>query len=108
MITSIGGSVHSTTSTLCCSICSPLDSSSTLSSLLLERPVPRKKRHVAVRKVDQSLLFELKKKLDEERKMYISENPSMAILGLQFVCSDNAIDKICSNAKYISKIEDTD
>ena len=106
LIVSIGGSVQKT-SRLCCSICNVSCSLPRL-DILLHRPVSRKKRRVPVRKIDQSLLLELKSRLEEERNKYVVEHPCMAIFGLQFICSDNVIDKICSDAKYLTKIEDLD
>ena len=45
-------------------------------------------------------------RLKAERANYISEHPTLAILGVQLVCPDSVIDSICSSAKFISVAKD--
>ena len=108
MIRSLGGTVEQTS--LCCMVCNPsaFSDSSRLSVLQIGKAPPRKKRRVAVRKLNQSTIDDLESRLKAERTKYIVEHPSLAILGEQLVCSESVIDSICSNAKFISIPSDMD
>ena len=63
-----------------------------LSLLEVQRAPKRKKRQVAVRKLDQSVVDNLKKQLKAELTKYMAEN---SILGEEMVCSSGVIESIC-------------
>ena len=69
------------------------------------KPPPRKRRRVARRRVDKSAI---KLQREAERSKFIDSNPSFSIVGKQLVCPDSVISQICSNAKYISVLDDMD
>ena len=50
----------------------------------------------------------IKLQLEAERSKFIDSNPSFSIVGKQLVCPDSVISQICSNAKYISVLDDMD
>lgn len=108
MIKSLGGTVPQ--STLCCMVCNPLAFSDgeRLSVLQAGNAPPRKKRRVAVRRMDKSLLDTVMSRLKEERTNYIKEHPALSILGAQLVCPDSVINDICSSAKFICAASDMD
>lgn len=108
MIKSLGGTVQQ--STLCCMVCNPsaFSDGERLSILQVGKAPPRKKRRVAVRRVDKSLLETVMSRLKEERANYIKEHPTLAILGVQLVCPDSVISSICSSVKFISIASDMD
>ena len=64
--------------------------------------VSRKKRRVAVHNMTVATMEALTTQLEAERADYISENPSLLIIGPQLVCPDSTISAISSNAKFIS------
>lgn len=72
------------------------------------RTPPRKKRRVAVHRVNVATMEALKAQLEAERDKYIADNPCLNILGCQLVCPDSSIMTICSSAKFISVISDMD
>lgn len=63
---------------------------------------PRKQRRVAKRVLDESVV---KLQLKAERKNFMDDHPSLAIIGEQLVCPDSVISQIYSNAKYISVLK---
>lgn len=109
MIRAVGGSVQQQQQqqSLCCVVCNP---TAFLDGRRLDitqpgRPAPRKRRRVVRRVVDES---GIKLQLQAERKKFMEENPSLAIVGEQMVCPDGVIREICSSAKYISVVKDMD
>jgi len=66
----------------------------------------QKRRRVATSIVSNDLMTLLKANLEAERESYISEHPSLRMLGPSFVCADSVIDKICCDSKFIASIED--
>lgn len=94
LIAALGGTVQQS-STLCCVTCNPLafTNGERLDVMQVGKTPPRKKRRVAVRNVDKSTIETLKVQLKAEREKYMSENPSLHILGNQFVCPDSVIEK---------------
>ena len=107
MITSLGGTVQR--GSLCCMVCNPLAFlEGRMSVLQVGRSPPRKKRRLAVRRLDESVLQIVKLGLIAERSKYIREHPALAILGQQFVCPDSLITNICSSVKFISVANDMD
>ena len=105
MITAIGDSAPN--NPLCCIACNPtaFSDEGRLDILKLGKVV-RKKRRVAVRKVGKPELSLIKLKLEMERSKFLSEHPTLGILGLQIVCPDAVINRICDSAKFISVRED--
>ena len=49
---------------------------------------------------------ELKTKLLEEREKILLEHPSYRMIGIDFVCPDSVLDKICEQSKYFSSVDD--
>lgn len=96
MISSLGCTVQQGTR-LCCMVCNPsafsdVDGGIEGRAILEVGKVPtRKKRRVAVRKVDGSLVDAIKAGLKEERAKYIAEHPTLAILGVDLVCPESVI-----------------
>lgn len=107
MISAIGGSAPS--NPMCCMVCSPtaFSDGGRLDVLQVKKTV-RKKRRVAVRKIDDSQVSAMKLRLEIERAKYITEHTTLGILGAQLVCPDSVIKMICNSAKFISVIEDMD
>lgn len=68
----------------------------------------RKKRRMALRKVDEALAATMKSKLQKERAVYMDAHPTLGILGAQLVCPDSLIKIICDSAKFISVSSDMD
>lgn len=107
MMRALGGSAGQ--NPLCCAVCNPtafLDGGRL--DILRIGKVVRKKRRVAVRKIDDALTSVIKVKLKEERLKYMAEHPSLGILGKQLVCPDSLITNVCSGAKFISVPGDMD
>lgn len=108
LIRSVGGNVEQQ-SRLCCTVC---NSGCVLSDRLeitqFRAVSTRKRRRVAVRRVDDSLKVLLKRRLLAERVAFVEENPCWQILGIQFVCSDALISQICDDCKYIASVDDID
>ena len=88
--------------------CTPGAFDSRLNLLQVGQSPPRKKRRIAFWSVNESTSHNLETQLEAERSKYIEEHPSLAIVGPQFVCPDNVISSICSNAKFVSVISDMD
>ena len=110
MIRSLGSTVQQGTLS-CCMVCNPpefLDDHETPDILEVGKAPPRKKRRIAVRKMDKSLLDAINERLKAERAKYIAEHPTLAIVGEELVCPDSVIDSICSNVKFISVVNDMD
>lgn len=63
---------------------------------------------MAVRRVTEHITETVQLELKAERAKYITEHPSLAILGVQFVCPDSVINNICSSLKFISVLSDMD
>ena len=107
MITAIGGSAPN--NSLCCMVCNPAAfSDGGRLDILKIGKVVRKKRRVAVRKISKPETSLIKLKLEMERSKYLSEHPTLGVLGLQLVCPDSVIKSVCDNVKYISVREDMD
>ena len=107
MIGSLGCAVKGTH--LCCMVCNPSAfAGERLDILKVGKAPPRKKRRVAVRKIEKSLLDALYTQLKAERAHYIAEHPTLSIVGERFVCPDSVLNSICSNVKFISVINDMD
>ena len=94
----------------CCMVCSPatFTESSRLGIIEVQAKMPRKKRRIAVRKVSEVQLQVLESSLKAERASYIKEHPILTILGVQIVCPDSIIKKICLGVKCISSVNDMD
>ena len=111
MLRALGSMEQLPFSNVCCDVCSSdnipvrLDFEGHLISV--EPPV-RKKPRRAIRKVDENNQKRLKENLKAEREAYMLEHPSFQMLGLNFVCADSAIDKICENSKFINSVDDLD
>lgn len=105
MLRALGGTVQQ--SSLCCMVCNPTE---VLESDVMRvgKPAPRKKRRVAIRKVDESVISDIKSRLQEERVKYIAEHSGLAILGVQLVCPNSVINNICSSVRFISVANDMD
>ena len=110
MIKSIGGTVRVDHTSVCCMVCNPSAFSDgvKLSVLQIGKAPPRKKRRVAIRKLNQSTIKALRSGLKAERAKVIAEDPTLAILGEQLVCPEGVIDSICSDVKFISVVTDMD
>ena len=106
MITSLGGAVQQQMS--CCMVCNPEFCEGGRLSLQVGKAPPRKRRRVAVRRVDQEMNEEINACLKAERANYIAHHPTLAIIGEQLVCPDSVIDSICSSVKFISVATDLD
>lgn len=106
------GSSETVTGHPCCDVCDPTNFPSVLHFEVVPnicaQEKKRKARRVAVRSVDQELMTTLRANLVAEREAYLSEHPSMRMLGPSFVCADSVIDKICDDAKFTAAIEDLD
>lgn len=91
----------------CCMVCNPtaFSDGGRLDVLQVGKTV-RKKRRVAVRRVDDPHASTIKLKLEIERAKYIIEHPTLGILGAQLMCPDNVMKSVCDSAKFISVIED--
>ena len=63
----------------------------------------KRKRKVEVRSVDKDVLRE---KLVQARKKFLDQRDDFYMIGVNFICSDSAIDKLCAEAKYIKVIGD--
>ena len=72
-------------------------------AILDQGVITRKKRKVEVRTVEKSILRE---KLIKARKDFLDQRDDFYMVGMGFVCSDSAIDKLCAEAKYIKVIDD--
>lgn len=109
LITSIGGAVEQQNS-LCCMICNPsaFTDGGRLDVMQVGRAPPKKRRRVAVRRVTEHITETVRLELKAERAKYITEHPSLAILGVQFACPDSVINNICSSLKFISVLSDMD
>ena len=90
----------------CCDSCSP----SALSlpaykilAILDQQAVIRKKRRRAVRRVEKVIL---KEKLIIARDEFLERRSDFYMVGASFLCSDDVVDKLCDEAKYIGAIED--
>ena len=90
----------------CCDCCSP----STLTlpqykhlAVLNPGPVPRKKRRRVVRTVDSDILRGL---LTKARDDFVDKKPEFYMVEVGFVCSDEVIEKLCKEAKYLSSVGD--
>ena len=95
---------------MCCMCCNPtaFDGGGRLDVLQVGKSPPRKKRRRAVRRADKTVVEAVKAQLESARAQHITENPSLAIVGAQFVCPDSVINSISSSTKFISVIEDMD
>ena len=56
-------------------------------------------KHSIVHDMTPSHVKELKTKLVEEREKILLEHPSSRMIGIDFVCPDIVIDKICEQIK---------
>lgn len=109
IITSIGGTVEQQ-NTLCCMVCNPsaFTDGGRLDVMQVGSTPPRKRRRVAVRRVTETTTQAVRMQLKAERTKYITEHPSLAVLGAQFLCPDSVIDNICSSLKFIAVPSDMD
>ena len=90
----------------CCDVCDP-DHNVPCIPRLADLPVQKRTtRRVALRIISDDLMKILRANLEAERESYLSEHPSLRMLGPSFVCADCVIDKICADSKFISSIED--
>lgn len=88
MIKSLGGTVQQRS--LCCMVCNPsaFSDGGRLSILQVGKAPPRKRRRVAVRQTNKSVLETVESQLKAERAKYIREHPTLDILGEKLVCPD--------------------
>ncbi len=107
MMMALGGSAPR--NTLCCMVCNPtaFSDGGRLDVLQVGTSV-RKKRRVAVWRVNDLHSSTIKLKLEIQRAKYITEHPTLGILGAQRVCPDNVLKSICDSAKFIPVMEDMD
>ena len=84
------------------------DSGGKLDILQVGKPGPRKKRRVAVRKANKTMISAVKSQLQAERAKYVVENPTLAFVGVQLVCPDSVLDSICESVRFISVANDMD
>ena len=107
MLQALGSAEVVSTSGPCCDVCAP-DHNIPCVLHPVDIPVSQKRttRRVALRIVSDDLMKILKANLEAERESYLSEHPSLRMLGLSFVCADCIIEKICADSKFISSIED--
>ena len=68
----------------------------------------RRKRRTAVRDINDDLKIELKAALMREVDLYLENHHSYRMVGREFVCPECAIDKLCSETRFISSVEDMD
>ena len=90
----------------CCDCCCPsaLSSSAYCRLNILKQGVAsRVKRRRAARSVDKDLL---KDKLVTARNSFLQQQDDFCAVGIQFICSDSVIDKLCEQAKFIQNIDD--
>ena len=90
----------------CCDCCCPsaLSSSAYCRLNILKQGVAsRVKRRRAARSVDKDLL---KNKLVTARNSFLQQQDDFCAVGIQFICSDSVIDKLCEQAKFIKNIDD--
>lgn len=102
LIESIGGVVERST-TACCNICSVHPLSSRLDIIHRRAGTNKRTRKRAVRSIEQE---ELKKKLELAREDFLDKHPSFRIVGIDFVCTNLAIEKLCEEAKYLHSADD--
>ena len=95
------GSVQGTTSEFCCNNCSDYPTSSRL-DLFGGLKVKKRNRRRAVRTVK----LDLKEKLKLARAEFLQQHPPFEIVGLQNICPDSSILKLCEEARFISSIDD--
>ena len=109
MITSIGGAVEQQ-NPLCCMVCNPSEftDGGRLDVMQVGRTPPRKRRRVALRRVTEATTEAVRMQLQAERAKYITEHPSLGIIGAQLVFPDNVISNICSSLKFITVRSDMD
>ena len=48
----------------------------------------------------------LREKLIEAREQVLNQKDSFCMCGVEFLCSDSVVDKLCDQAKYIEDIND--
>ena len=101
LIESVGGSVQGTTSEFCCNNCSDYPTSSRL-DIFGWLKVKKRKRRRAVRTVK----LDLKEKLKLAHAEFLQQHPPFEIVGLQNICPDSSILKLCEEARFISSIDD--
>ena len=107
LISAVGGSVQSVSCPRCCAVCNPAAFADG-DIVAPGKAPPRKKRRVAVRKVDKATTDSLKIRLEATRAKFVVDNPYLCIVGCQLVCPDSTIESICSSAKFISVRSDMD
>lgn len=95
---------------LCCMACNPsaFPVSERLTLLRVGKAPPRKKRRVAVRKVNGAQSDSIKERLKAERANYISDHPTLAIIGAEQICPTSVIVSVCNSVKFISTLGDMD
>lgn len=88
----------------CCDVCDPDHNIPCITDISAHQK--RNTRRVALRIVSDDMMKILRANLVAERESYLSEHPSLRMLGPSFVCADCVIDKICADSRFISSIED--
>lgn len=81
----------------CCDVCDPDHNIPHVVDITVSRK--RTTRRVALRIVSEDMMKILRANLEAKREFYLSEHPSLRMLGPSFVCADCIIDKICADSK---------
>ena len=90
---------------VCCDVCMWSQCPHTRLDILQTKKQKPQKQSVA-HDMTPSHVKELKTKLSEEREKIFLEHPSYRMIGIDFVCPDIALDKVCEQSKYFSSIID--
>ena len=95
LLASIGGVVDGLDDRVgCCDVCSPQPASSRLN--ILDSIAPKRKKRRVKRAVDVNL----EKKLKDIRGSVFKEHPEYRMLGIEFLCPNSTIKKVCEEAEY--------
>ena len=99
----VGGSIMPSPDSLCCDVCS---NGKVPDNVLVPWSVPRRKRSVAIRDVNEKMRKKLKEELLAERERILSEDPAYRMIGPNFVICDEVIDQLVDKANYILSVGD--
>ena len=96
LLTSIGGVVEETNRGIdCCDVCGGDPVSSRLK--ILSRSVVSRRKKRSRRLIDKKYL---EGRLKEIRETVLSEHPAFRMLGVNFLCPDSTIMKVCEEATF--------
>ena len=99
------GSSESLQQNVCCDVCTWSQCPHTRLDILQPRK-QKPQKHSVVHDMTPFHVKELKAKLVEEHEKILLKHPSYRMIGINFVCPDIVIDKICEQSKYFSSVED--